>query len=121
MEDVVELSDGSYPSFIESTDKVVFIDFYSLACAPCQTLLGYLPALANHFKEEEVVIAKVDVTANPKLAKKFMVQSVPLAIVVGKDKMVKNAEVGLRGIDGYIKMIDKALGNGGGFFSRLFV
>ena len=48
-----------------------------------------------------------------------MVQSVPLTVVIGKDKMVKRAEIGLVGIDGYIKMIDKALGKGG-FFSKLF-
>ena len=118
--EILELSDATYPTFIESTDKIVFIDFYSKTCAPCQTLLSYLPSLAEHFKDEDVVIAKVDVTANAKLANKFMVQSVPLCIVIGKDKMVKSAEVGLRGIEGYIKMIDKALGKGGGFFSRLF-
>lgn len=49
-----------------------------------------------------------------------MVQSVPLSLVIGKDKMVKKAEVGLLGIDGYIKMIDKELGKSQGFFSRLF-
>ena len=70
-------------------------------------------------KTKEVAIAKADVTKNPKLAKKFMAQSVPLIVVIGKDKMVKRAEVGLLGIDAYIKMIDKALGKDE-ILSRLF-
>jgi len=45
-----------------------------------------------------------------------MVRSVSLTVVVGKDKMVKKAEVGLLNIDGYFKMIDKALGKNKGFF-----
>ena len=119
MQIIKELSDKNYTSFIEATDAVVFIDFYSDTCPPCQTLLSYLPQLAEHYKEENVIIAKVNAAYNPKLSKKFMVKSVPLTVIIGKDKMVKQAEVGLIGMDGYVKMIDKALGKGS-FFSKLF-
>jgi len=115
----LELSDVNYTSFIEETKSVIFIDFYSPTCGPCQTLLTFLPKLQEHYQDEAVVIAKVNVTKNPKLAKKFMVRSVPLSVVIGKDKMVKRAEVGLLNIDAYIKMIDKALGKGG-ILSKLF-
>ena len=108
-ERIKELSDKNYTQFIEATDSVVFIDFYSDTCPPCQTLLSYLPNLAEHFKDEDVIIAKVNATSNPKLSKKFMVKSVPLTVVIGKDKMVKHAEVGLISMDEYIKMINKAL------------
>jgi len=117
---ILELSDKNYSAFMEETDSIVFIDFYSETCSPCQTLLSYLPNLATHYKDESVVIAKVNAAHNPKLSSKFMVRSVPLSVVIGKDKMVKKAEVGLLGIDGYFKMIDKELGKSKGFFSRLF-
>jgi len=120
MSDILELTDSNYTSFMEKTDAVVFIDFYGETCPPCQTLLTYLPSLAEHYKDEDVVIAKVSSAKNPKLSAKFMVRSVPLTVVVGKDKMVKKAEVGLLNIDGYFKMIDKALGKNKGFFSKLF-
>ena len=119
MEIVKELTDKNYTAFMEATSSVVFIDFYSDSCSPCQTLLTYLPNLAEYFKDEDVVIAKVNTVNNPKLSKKFMVRSVPLTVVIGKDKMVKRAEVGLLSIDAYIKMIEKALGKGN-FFSKLF-
>ena len=119
MSEVLELSDAKYSEFIEKTDAVVFIDFYSDTCPPCQTLLTYLPSLVEHYRDENVVIVKVNAAKNPKLSTKFMVRSVPLTVVIGADKMVKRAEVGLLNIDGYMKMIDKEIGKGG-FFSRLF-
>jgi len=120
VENILELTDSNYTSFMEETDSVVFIDFYSNSCPPCQTLLTYLPNLAQHYKEKNVVIAKVNSANNPKLSNKFMVRSVPLTVVIGKDKMVKKAEVGLLSIDGYFKMIDKEIGESKGFFSKLF-
>ena len=120
MKNILELTDLNYTSFIENNNFIVFIDFYSDTCAPCQTLLSYLPSLAEHYEEKEVVIAKVNVAFNPKLANKFMVKSVPLVLLIGKDNMVKCAEVGLVGRDKYFSMIDKELGADRGFFSRLF-
>jgi len=120
MANILELTDSTYPSFMEKTESVVFIDFYSDTCSPCQILLSYLPNLAEHYKEEGVVIAKVNVSRNPKLTNKFMVKGVPLTTVIGKDKMVKRAEVGLLGIDAYFKMIDKELGKKKGLLGKLF-
>ncbi len=120
MTDIIELDDIIYPEFIENIDKVVFIDFYSPSCGPCQILMALLPNLAKHFKDNDVVVAKVNVTKNPKLARKFMVQSVPLCVVIGLDKMVKRAEISLQGIETYIKMIENALGKKSGFWSKLF-
>ena len=97
MSSVLELTDSNYTSLMEKTDSVVFIDFYSDTCSPCQTLLSYLPNLVEYYKDEKVVIAKVNSAYNPKLSNKFMVRSIPLTVVIGKDKMVKRAEVGLFG------------------------
>ena len=120
MQTILELTDTNYTSFIEETSSAVFIDFYSPTCGPCQTLMSYLHTIDENYKDDNVVIAKVDVSSNPKLAKKFMVQSVPLCIIIGDDKMVKSAEIGLRAIDKYFKMIDKELGKNRGFFSKIF-
>ncbi|MEA2100634.1 MAG: protein disulfide isomerase family protein [Campylobacterota bacterium] len=120
MQTILELTDSNYTSFIEESSSAIFIDFYSPTCGPCQTLMAYLPRIADNYKDDNVVIAKVDVSINPKLAKKFMVQSVPLIVIIGDDKMVKSAEVGLARINKYFNMIDKELGKNRGFFSKLF-
>jgi len=120
MTEVLELTDSTYASFIQKTDAVVFIDFYSESCAPCQTLMTYLPNIAQHYKDEKVIIAKVNTEKNPKLSAKFMVRSVPLTVEISEDKMVKKADVGLLSIDKYIKTIDKEFGKDVGLFARLF-
>ena len=120
MDNILELTDSNYTSFMEKTNSVVFIDFYSDTCPPCQTLLSYLPKLVEYYKDENVVIAKVNSAYNPKLSNKFMVRSVPLTVVVGEDKMVKKAEIGLLSINGYFNMIDKEIGKGKSFFSKIF-
>lgn len=120
MSNILELTDQNYTEFMQNTKSIVFIDFYSDTCPPCQTLLSYLPSLAEHYKESDVVIAKVNTSYNQKLSKKFMVKSVPLTVLIGEDKMVKKAEVGLLAADKYFKMIDKELKGNKGFFSRFF-
>jgi len=120
MQTILELTDSNYSDFIQETSSALFIDFYSPSCGPCQTLMTYLPQIVENYKDDKVTIAKVDISTNPKLAKKFMVKSVPLCIIIGDDKMVKSAEIGLRGINNYFKMIDKELGKSKGFFSKLF-
>lgn len=115
---IIELSDETYTQLVESSDKALFIDFYSPMCGPCQEVLAKLPHVDNFFKEE-AIIAKVDVTQNPKLAKKYEIASVPFCVSIGaKDKMVKDYELGSASVDRYIKMVQKAQGKG--FFSRLF-
>ncbi len=115
---VIELSDESYVELVEKSDKAIFIDFYSPMCGPCQEVLANLPHLDNYFKDE-AVIAKVDVTRNPKLAQKYQIQSVPFCVSISaKNKMVKDYEVGAASVDRYIRMVQKAQGKG--FFARLF-
>jgi len=67
MSEIKELNDKNYSTFIENTNEVVFIDFYSDTCSPCQTLLTYLPNLAQYYKDEDVIVAKVNAANNPKL------------------------------------------------------
>jgi len=115
---IFELTDENYTEIVEAEKRAIFIDFYSPMCGPCQELLTQLPHVANYFKEEALV-TKVDVTQNPKLAKKYQISSVPFCVAIGaKDKMVKDYELGAASVDRYIRMIQKAQGRG--FFARLF-
>jgi thioredoxin 1 len=114
---VRELTDDNYSETVETTDTPIFIDFYSPTCGPCQALLPLLPRLDAHF-DGSVLIAKVDVSRNPKLAAKYEIRSVPFCVAIGTDKMVKDYELGAATAERYISMIKKAQGKG--FFARLF-
>jgi len=115
---IIELNDENYSHFIETSDKAIFIDFYSPTCGPCQTLIKQLSHLDNYFNEE-ALITKVDVTSNPRLAQKYEISSVPFCVSISaKDKMLKDFELGVASPDRYIRMIKKAQGKG--FLARLF-
>lgn len=115
---IIDLTDETYAQVVESTPKPIFIDFYSPTCGPCQEVLTKLPHLENYFGED-AVIAKVDVSSNPRLARKYEIRSVPFCVSIGAiDKMVKDYELGAASVDRYVGMIKKAQGKG--FFARLF-
>jgi thioredoxin 1 len=113
---VIELTDENYTQTVENTDKAIFIDFYSPMCGPCQELLSLLPKLSEYFGDG-ALIAKVNVPQNPKLAKKYEIASVPFCVSIGKDKMVKDYELGAASMDRLIRMVKKAQGKG--VFARL--
>jgi thioredoxin-like negative regulator of GroEL len=116
---VVELTDGNYVQTVEENDVPIFIDFYSPSCGPCQELLPLLDSLDKHY-DRKVLISKVDVSKNPKLAQKYAISSVPFCVIIGKDKMVKKAEVGLLASDMYFKMCDKAVDEKKSWLSKIF-
>ena len=115
---VIELNDDNYSTFIQKAELAVFIDFYSPSCGPCQGVLQLLPQLDEYFKNE-AIIAKVDVTQNPRLAQKYEISSVPFCVSIGKkDKIIKDYELGSASMQRYINMLKKAQGKG--LFARLF-
>jgi len=116
---IIDITDDNYVQVVEELNTALFIDFYSPLCGPCQEVLAQLPYVNNYFKDD-VIVAKVDVTKNPKLAKKYEIQGVPFCVSIDAEKKeVKDYEVGAASVDRYIKMIEKAQ-NKKGFFARLF-
>ncbi len=114
----LELTDKNYVITIENTDVAIFIDFYSPTCGPCQEVLAQLEVLETYFGNR-VAICKVDISRNPKLAKKYDITSVPFCVSIGDDKMIKDYELGAATTERYITMIEKAIGKQG-FFRRFF-
>ena len=116
----MELTDKNYEKIIKNNTKPVFIDFYSLSCGPCQVLMQLVDEkLEKYGEENNVVVAKCDVSKNPKLAEAFKVRSIPFTIAVMPDGKLKYPELGLKDHSYYFRIIDKLAGKGS-FFSKLF-
>ena len=56
--------------------RVVLVDFWAIWCAPCKTMAPDLDQVATEVPDD-VLVAKVDVDKERKLAKRFGVQSMP--------------------------------------------
>lgn len=117
---VQELTDHNYSKLVEQTDKPIFVDFYSPNCGPCQTLLSFIDKIADYAEKKEVLVYECNVTINPKIAKKYEIQSVPFTCGITKDKKIVYPELGLHDYGYYIGIIDKLSGNSYSFFKRIF-
>ncbi len=88
-------------------DKPVLVDFFATWCAPCRMIAPSVEKLAAEF-EGSAVVGKVDVDAQPELAQRFGVMSIPTLIVLKGGKVVEQA-VGARGQADIAAMIRRHL------------
>ncbi|QKJ19302.1 tetratricopeptide repeat protein [Microbacterium hominis] len=77
---VMDVTDETFPQAMELSRTVpVVIDLWAEWCAPCKQLS---PALERVVTElgGRIVLAKVDVDANPQIAQAFRAQSIPMVV-----------------------------------------
>lgn len=98
---VIILDDTNFDSQI--ADGIVLVDFWATWCGPCKTQAPIVEEVAQQV-QDGVTIAKVDVDASPKTARKFNITSIP-TIVVFKDGKDVQKFVGVTRADTLVKAI----------------
>jgi len=106
---IKELTVQNYKELVEDSNKILFIDFYSPYCGPCQQLLPFLKTLDKHFENENVQILKCNTSKETKIAEKYLIQSVPTTLIVDLNKKIKSPELGLKDPSYYVNSIQKEL------------
>ena len=72
----------------------MLVDFFATWCGPCKAFAPTLEAVAQAY-EGRVDVVKVDVDAEPELARQFRVMSIP-TLVLMENGQVKEKRVGVQ-------------------------
>jgi len=87
-----EFSKETFQSGVLESSKPVLVDFYADWCGPCRVQGPIVDELAGEY-EGRAEIGKVDVDAQPELAGRYHVHSIP-TLLVFKDGEVVDKIVG---------------------------
>jgi len=91
----VDVTDGNFAEAVLSSATPVLVDFWATWCGPCRMVAPVLEEIAAE-KAGLLIVAKLDVDANPATARDFQVVSIPTLIVFKDGKPVKRI-VGAKG------------------------
>jgi len=100
----VKLSKNDFDEKIKT--GIAMVDFWAEWCGPCKMAGPVVEELANEYKDKALV-GKVDVDAEPELASKYGVMSIP-TVVLFRDGQEIGRQVGFAGKPGYIQLLQKA-------------
>jgi thioredoxin len=77
---IIQVTDQNFETTVTGSTQLVLVDFWATWCAPCKMLRPVVEELATEY-EGRVVVAELDVDANPVTASKFSVLSIPSLIL----------------------------------------
>ena len=85
---------------------ISLVDFWAEWCGPCKMAAPIIDGLSDEYTGK-VTVAKLDVDAEPEIAQKFGVMSIP-TVVLFKDGVELTRQVGFAGKQGYLDLLKKA-------------
>jgi thioredoxin len=77
---IFDVDEGNFPDAVLASEVPVLVDFATAWCPPCRAIAPHLESLAAAYRGR-VRIAKCDLDANPALAARYDIRSVPTLIL----------------------------------------
>ena len=84
----VTVTDASFSDDVLTSSKPVLVDFWATWCGPCKMVAPVLEEIATEHADK-LTIAKVDVDANPGIARDYKIMSIPTLILFKDGQPVK--------------------------------
>lgn len=104
MKATIEVNEGNFETEVLNSTQPVLVDFWAAWCGPCKMLAPVLEEVAAE-KRGQAKIVKVDVDANPVLAARFGVQSIPTLLYFAEGE-VRHQTVGVTGKKAIVAKLD---------------
>jgi len=104
----IEFTDQNFEEEVLKSKASVLVDFWAAWCGPCQLLKPIIEELAVEYKDKNVKIGKLDVDANPAMAQKYQIMSIP-TLIFFKDGQPVNQLMGVQSKDDLKKELDKLI------------
>lgn len=88
MANTIDVTTSSFDQDVLKSEKAVLVDFWATWCGPCKMVAPVLDEIAGE-NTEKLTVAKLDIDANPEVARDYQVMSVPTLILFSGGKPVK--------------------------------
>ena len=90
----IELNEQNFSNFIQNSDLPILIDLWADWCGPCKMMAPHFATVAK--QNTQVVFAKIDTEANPRLSSAFHVRSIPTLVLMNKSNEIARISGALR-------------------------
>lgn len=80
---LANITDGNFDTEIAAGQGLAMVDFWAAWCGPCRMIAPIVEQLASEY-EGRIKVGKLDVDANPQVAMRFSIRSIP-SILFFKD------------------------------------
>ena len=104
MKPTIEINEANFEAEVLKSTKPVLVDFWAEWCGPCKMLAPVLDEIATE-QSGRVKIVKVNVDANPALADRYGIQSIPTLLYFAGGQL-RHQTVGVAGKKRIVDMLE---------------